>query len=188
MPQDYNPGSGQDWAPVNVGRSGGLGGPLKTSVPKTARAIDQAKAAGLVATEKKYGAGGNKSAHAGGAGIMSTKKLEEATDVGTIVKVDKSLSKAIMQARTAKKLTQKELATAINEKPQVIGDYEAGRAIPNPQIIGKLERSLGVKLPRPNKSKPPPKATGGGGASGPARAGAKPGGNGVTRGGPPKRR
>jgi putative transcription factor len=51
---------------------------------------------------------------------MSARKLEEATEVGTIVKVDKSLSKAIMQARTAKKITQKELATAINEKPQVV--------------------------------------------------------------------
>lgn len=27
-----------------------------------------------------------------------------------------------------------------------INDYEAGRAVPNQQILGKLERSLGVKL------------------------------------------
>ena len=56
-----------------------------------------------------------------GVGVM---KLEEATDVGTIARVDRSLSKAIMQARTAKKMTQKELATAINEKPQVVAEYE----------------------------------------------------------------
>ena len=31
----------------------------------------------------------------------------------------------------------------INEKPQVINDYEAGRAIPNNQIMNKLERALG---------------------------------------------
>ena len=110
---------------------------------------------------------------------MSAKKLEEATDVGTIAKVDKSLSKAIMQARMAKKMTQKELATAINEKPQVVGEYESGKAIPNPQIIGKIERKLGCKLPRPGKSKAPPKAAGAGGAK------AK---TGPTRGGPPKRR
>ena len=41
---------------------------------------------------------------------MSTRKLEEADDVGKIAKVDKELSKAIMQARMAKKLTQKDLA------------------------------------------------------------------------------
>lgn len=92
----------------------------------------------------------------------------------------------MLQARTAKKMTQKELATAINEKPQVVGDYESGRAIPNPQIISKLERKLGVKLPRPGKSKAPPKA---GGA---AKGGTKSASSGkvaaLTRGGPPKRR
>jgi putative transcription factor len=110
---------------------------------------------------------------------MSTRKLEEATDVGKIAKVDKSLSKAIMQARTAKKMSPKELATAINEKPQVVAQYESGKAVPNPQLISKLERKLGVKLPRPGKSKAPPK-------DGAAK---KPAGNtGPTRGGPPKRR
>jgi putative transcription factor len=34
----------------------------------------------------------------------------------------------------------------INEKPQVIQEYEAGKAIPNNQIITKLEHVLGVKL------------------------------------------
>jgi putative transcription factor len=110
---------------------------------------------------------------------MSARKLEDATDVGTIVKVDKSLSKAIMQARTAKKITQKDLATAINEKPQVVAEYESGKAIPNAQIISKLERKLGCKLPRPGKSKAPPKA---GAAAGAAKS------TGPTRGGPAKRR
>lgn len=44
----------------------------------------------------------------------------------------------LMKARTAKGLSQKQLAQQINEKQTVIGDYEAGRAIPNPQIIAKL--------------------------------------------------
>jgi len=91
MPQQYNP-SGQDWAPQSVGTSSGV-----KSAPKSARELSMAKAAGLVATEKRHGAGGNKSAHSGG--IMSARKLEEADDVGTIAKVDKSLSKAIMQVR-----------------------------------------------------------------------------------------
>ena len=34
----------------------------------------------------------------------------------------------------------------INEKPQVVNDYESGRAIPNQQVISKLERAVGVKL------------------------------------------
>jgi putative transcription factor len=115
---------------------------------------------------------------------MSTRKLEEATDVGTIVKVDKSLSKAIAQARTAKKMTQKELATAVNEKTQVVAEYESGKAIPNPQIISKLERKLGCKLPRPGKSKVAPKT----GAVKPKTGGTAASRAGLTRGGPAKRK
>jgi putative transcription factor len=181
MPQAFNPGSGQDWAPVNAG--GGSTGAKKTM---TARELDAAKSAGLVTTDKRHGAGGNKSAHSQTA--LSTKKLEEATDVGTIAKVDKDLSKAIMQARTAKKLTQKDLATAINEKPQVVAEYESGKAIPNGQIIAKLEKKLGVKLPRPGKSKAPPKTTTGSGATGGGAAKSAAAKAGVTRGGPAKRR
>ncbi|CAM8882705.1 unnamed protein product [Rhodiola kirilowii] len=51
-----------------------------------------------------------------------------------------------MQGRTDKKLTQAQLAQLINEKPQIIQEYESGKAIPNQQIILKLERALGVKL------------------------------------------
>jgi predicted transcriptional regulator len=31
----------------------------------------------------------------------------------------------------------------VNEKPQVINDYEAGRGIPNQVVIGKIERAIG---------------------------------------------
>ena len=51
-----------------------------------------------------------------------------------------------MQARMELKLSQKDVAQKINEKPSVLQDYESGRATPNPQILGKLERVLGVKL------------------------------------------
>eukprot|EP00549_Striatella_unipunctata_P021784 CAMPEP_0118711960 /NCGR_PEP_ID=MMETSP0800-20121206/24461_1 /TAXON_ID=210618 ORGANISM="Striatella unipunctata, Strain CCMP2910" /NCGR_SAMPLE_ID=MMETSP0800 /ASSEMBLY_ACC=CAM_ASM_000638 /LENGTH=165 /DNA_ID=CAMNT_0006616779 /DNA_START=102 /DNA_END=599 /DNA_ORIENTATION=- len=147
--------SGQDWDAVNVGR-GTVGRP--GAKPKTASQIAAARAAGTLTTERKFGAGTNSSAHS--ATIMSARKLEESDDL-KIAKVDKSLSKAIMQARTAKKMTQKELATAINEKPQVVAEYESGKAIPNPQIISKLERKLGAKLPRPGKKPSAPKAAGG---------------------------
>ena len=35
----------------------------------------------------------------------------------------------------------------------MIADYEAGKAIPNPQIISKIERALGCRLPRQKKNK-----------------------------------
>lgn len=52
------------------------------------------------------------------------------------------------KARLAKEpaMTQKDLATRVNEKPSVINDYESGRAVPNQQVLAKLERALGVKL------------------------------------------
>jgi len=49
-------------------------------------------------------------------------------------------------ARLELKLSQKELAQKVNEKPTVIQEYESGKAIPSPQILSKLERTLGVKL------------------------------------------
>jgi len=49
-------------------------------------------------------------------------------------------------ARLELKLSQKDLAATINEKVSVLQDYESGKATPNPQILGKLERALAVKL------------------------------------------
>ena len=83
------------------------------------------------------------------------RKLEEETETFKTQKAGLGLGKAIQAGRTAKKLTQKQLATSLNEKPQVIQQYENGQAIPNPQIIGKIERALGVKLPRPPKVQKP---------------------------------
>ena len=60
--------------------------------------------------------------------------------------VSTELKKRIMQARLAKKMTQAQLAQAINEKPQIIQEYESGKAIPNGAILNKLSRVLGVGL------------------------------------------
>lgn len=39
-----------------------------------------------------------------------------------------------------------DLAQKINEAAKVINDFESGKAVPNPQVLGKMERVLGVKL------------------------------------------
>ena len=62
-----------------------------------------------------------------------------------VVRSDR-FGKAIQQARMEKGLSQKDCAQKINEKPSVLQDYESGKAIPNTQILAKLERTLGVKL------------------------------------------
>ena len=56
------------------------------------------------------------------------------------------LKKKIQQARLDKKLTQAQLGNLINEKPNVIQEYESGKAIPNPQVLSKLSRVLGVQM------------------------------------------
>lgn len=38
------------------------------------------------------------------------------------------------------------LLQQINEKPSVINEYESGKAIPNPQVLSKMSRALGVQL------------------------------------------
>ncbi|XP_060593662.1 endothelial differentiation-related factor 1 homolog [Ruditapes philippinarum] len=42
----------------------------------------------------------------------------------------------------------------INEKPQVINEYESGKAIPNNIIMSKLERNLGIRLRGKDRGKP----------------------------------
>ena len=117
----------------------------------------QAARQGNLTTEKKYGAGGNTAKLAAGGGKNLT-KLDADTETLKHAKVSMGFRQALQAARVAKKMTQKELATAINMKPQIVQEYESGKAIPNPQLISKMERALGCKLPRDKKRKVPKKA------------------------------
>ena len=55
------------------------------------------------------------------------------------------------QARMAKKLTQKQLAQALNEQASVIQKYEQGKQVPTNAELAKMEKILGTKLPRIKK-------------------------------------
>lgn len=87
-------------------------------------------------------------------GDKSARKLDAATGADGFKhdKVSKTFARALQQARLAKKMSQKDLATKINEKPAVVSRYESGKALPNPQIVQKLNRALGGHLPRPTTS------------------------------------
>lgn len=135
----------QDWETVTFTKTA----KQKTAGLSSAQAVAQGKMSGIISTEKKYGAAENKSSHS--VSGMGLKKLEESTDEFKHASVGKELSKAIAQARLAKKMTQAQLATAINERPQVIQQYECGQAIPNSQILNKLDKALGIHLPRSKK-------------------------------------
>ena len=51
--------------------------------------------------------------------------------------------KDLFLGRQAKELSQKEFAAKIQEKPQIVTEYEQGKALPNQQILAKMERALG---------------------------------------------
>ena len=63
------------------------------------------------------------------------------------------LGKLIEQARTAKKMTQQDLAKILVVQSHIIKQYENGTAIPNNAFIAKIEKTLCVKLPRVKKLK-----------------------------------
>ncbi|KZP29836.1 ylMBF1 [Athelia psychrophila] len=102
------------------------------------------RAGAVVGTDKKISSGGNK-AHVG-TDHQRIAKLDRENEVAPPAKIAPSVGKAIQTGRQDKSFTQKDLAQKVNEKPSVIQDYEAGKAIPNPQVLSKLERALGVKL------------------------------------------
>ena len=73
-------------------------------------------------------------------------KLED-EEIGTHKKVPLSMAKMIQQGRIAKGFkTQKDLAIAVGVNVGIISSYESGRAIPDPAVLQKLRRVLGVKL------------------------------------------
>ncbi|KAG1796794.1 multi protein bridging factor 1-domain-containing protein [Suillus plorans] len=119
---------------------------FKAKAPKVTRNASDlnGKTGAVVATDKKVTAGGNKARP--GPDHQRIAKLDRENEVAPPPKVNASVGKAIQTARMDKQLTQKDLAQKTNEKPSVIQDYESGKAIPNPAVLGKFERILGVKL------------------------------------------
>ncbi|KAI4471492.1 endothelial differentiation-related factor 1 multiprotein bridging factor 1 [Holotrichia oblita] len=115
----------------------------KASTMKSEQAVNAARRQGIaVETQQKWGAGSNKQHVA----TKNTAKLDRETEELKHERISLDIGRLIQQGRQAKNLSQKDLATKINEKPQVITDYEAGRGIPNNVIIGKIERVIGIKL------------------------------------------
>ena len=71
------------------------------------------------------------------------RKIEKEEDTFIIPKVTLSMGKKISQLRCEKKMTQKDLDLQLSLNVKIIQDYESSKAIPNPNIINKLERVLG---------------------------------------------
>jgi len=125
--------------------------PGKASQARSKQAVNSAmRHGGELDTSKKFGGGGNKQFSAN----KNTATLDRETEELHHRTVDHAVSQLIQQGRQAKGWTQKELATKMNEKPEIIKDYESGKAIPNQQVLSKMERMIGMKLRGKDKGKP----------------------------------
>ncbi|MED6209904.1 Multiprotein-bridging factor 1c [Stylosanthes scabra] len=128
----------QDWEPVVLHKSR-----PKAQDLRNPKAVNQALRSGAeVQTVKKFDAGSNRKPGPG----INARKLEEGTEPAALERVAVEVRQAIQKARLEKKMSQAELAKQINERPQVVQEYENGKAQPNQAVLAKMERVLGVKL------------------------------------------
>jgi putative transcription factor len=74
---------------------------------------------------------------------LKLRKIEAEEETFIIPKVSLSMGKKIAQLRCEKKMTQKDLAFKLCLNVKIIQDYENSKAIPNSNIINKLEKVLG---------------------------------------------
>jgi putative transcription factor len=129
---------GQDWETTVIRKKRPT-----ASQQQSSGAVNAALRSGAgVDTLKKFDASKNAKDTLG----QRAAKLDRETDELKHDTVSSELKKQIMSARLAKKLTQAQLANTINEKPQIIQEYESGKAIPDAKVLGKLSRALGVTL------------------------------------------
>lgn len=70
------------------------------------------------------------------------RKAEAETENFTLKTVTRSAAAEIRELRTRKGWTQKQLAAAINERPDVVRGWEAGTAVPNGALLVKMRRAL----------------------------------------------
>ncbi|RKP23987.1 multi protein bridging factor 1-domain-containing protein [Syncephalis pseudoplumigaleata] len=110
-----------DWDDVTVLRK-------RQEVPRAAKnqtVLNEARRVGaVVATERKYTAASNKR---GADNHQRLAKIDNDEDIPKVETVKLSVGRAIQKGRQDKGLTQKDLGQRINEKANVINDYEAGR-------------------------------------------------------------
>jgi putative transcription factor len=125
---------GQDWTDVIIHKG-------RTAAPSVNAAIQHGQP---VVTEKKREGGTNKPMHHHP--VTTAIKLDHETESFEHKHLSHDFKKTLMQARLQKKMSQADLGKTINERANVIADYETGKVVPNPAVVSKLSRSLGVKL------------------------------------------
>ena len=116
----------QDWEPVVL--------------RKTAQQLKQQNPANKTTVLKYKQANSNK--------LEGKKIVDDDGDVHPQEKISHDLKIQIQQARTAKKISQKDFAAQLGTTVAIIKEYENGKAVPNKAFLSKMERTLGVKFKR----------------------------------------
>ena len=78
--------------------------------------------------------------------VHKNRKLENETENFKHEHVTHEFKIELQKARLAKNMSQQQLANRINVKQTIIQEYENGKAIPDNNIISKINNILGVKL------------------------------------------
>ncbi|KAF1987440.1 multi protein-bridging factor 1 [Aulographum hederae CBS 113979] len=137
-------------------RGVGASGP-KEKVIRSESALNAAKRQGAdIATEKKFGGTNSR----GGSEGQHLTKVDRSDDIVKPKTVGATVGDAIRKARSAAKndkgnpMTQKDLATKINQTPTIVADFERGSAGPNDKVLTDMERILKVQLRGKNIGEP----------------------------------
>lgn len=131
----------QDWEPVILKKP-------TSNRPKKVNDFERVNGMQTVHTMKQGGGKNSQNLNYNPTGMSKVQKAALDNDGLTekIETVDRKISQNIQRARQAEGLTQKELAQKVNQPLTVIQDYESGKAIPNANLINKLEKVLKTKL------------------------------------------
>ena len=123
----------QNWEPVGWNKTG----EKNTNESKTVYLNNQLRKNNVISQNKNVS---NKTQIDG---VSNIRKIENEEETFKHKTITLSVAKKIAQARCEKKLTQKDLANTLNLPFKIIQDYEAGKAIPNPVVLNKIEKILG---------------------------------------------
>jgi len=72
----------------------------------------------------------------------AARRAERETESFKVTTIDAAVAREVREGRARTGMTQKQLAQAVNEKPDVIKAWEAGTAPPNGALLVKLRRAL----------------------------------------------
>ena len=82
-------------------------------------------------------------------------QLDSETEELRHERVSHAVADAVRRARAERGLSQRDLACALSRPTQAIQELEAGRGAPDNALVARIEKHLGIKLPRTRKATKP---------------------------------